>query len=112
MPGFMNQRLGFTGMLYSDVAHWGGDRWNDVDVLKSAGYTYPGDDVLVYPGQQAGSPSVVPSVRLKFIRDGVDDFDYIAMLKDLGQSALADQTLSSIAPDLQNWTKHPAPLRS
>jgi len=112
MPGFMNQRFGFTGMLYSDVAHWGNDRWNDVEVLKSAGYSYPGDDVLVYPGQQAGYPSVVPSMRLKFIRDGVDDFDYIAMLKDLGQGALVDQILSTIAPDWQNWTKDTAALQA
>ena len=111
-PGFINQQFRFTGMLYSDVAHWSSDPWNNVQSWTAGGYTFPGDDMLVYPGQQVGLPFVVPSMRLKFIRDGVDDFDYMAMLKEQGQGALVAQILNNIVPDWKNWTKDTTALQS
>lgn len=114
-PGFMNQRFGFTGLLYADVASWSSDPWNNVQSWSAGGYTFPGDDDLVYPGQQAGisgSSSVVPSMRLKFIRDGVDDYDYMAMLKQQGQAGLVSSVLSTVAPDWINWTKSTATLQA
>jgi hypothetical protein len=68
--------------------------------------------VLVYPGQQAGMSSVVPSLRLKSIRDGVDEYDYIAMLKQKGQSSLVNSVLNSVAPNWVNWTKSSSALLS
>jgi len=113
MPGFINQQFGFTGMLYSDVARWSTTPWTSVQWTNSVnGLTFPGDGVLVYPGQQVGLSFVVPSMRLKLIRDGVDDFDYIAMLKDLGQGSFVNTVLSSIVPDWHNWTKSTATLQS
>jgi hypothetical protein len=112
MPGFVNQHFGFTGMLSSNVMHWSSDPWNNVEAWKAAGYTFPGDGVLVYPGTQVGLTTVVPSMRLKFIRDGVDDFDYIALLKDKGQTSLVNSVLASIVPDWHNWTKSTATLQS
>jgi hypothetical protein len=112
MPGFINQQWGFTGMLYSQVAGWSSDPWNNVQSWQAAGYTFPGDGVLVYPGQQVGLSSVVPSLRLKMIRDGFDDYDYLAMLRDQGQTTFVNQVLSSVVPDWHNWTKDPAALES
>jgi len=110
--GFINQRFGFTGLLYVDVARWSSDPWNNVQTWNCGGYTCPGDGVLVYPGQQAGMSSVVPSMRLKFIRDGVDDYDYMAMLKQQGQSNLVSTVLNSVAPDWINWTRSTSSLQS
>jgi len=110
--GFLNQRYKFTGMLYVDVARWSSDPWNNVQTWNCGGYTCPGDGVLVYPGQQAGMSSVVPSMRLKFIRDGVDDYDYVAMLKQKGQSSLANSVLNSVAPNWVNWTRSTSSLQS
>jgi Domain of unknown function (DUF4091) len=111
-PGFMNQQFGFTGLMYSDVAHWSSDPWNNVQSWVSGGYTFPGDGVLVYPGQQVGLSSVVPSMRLKYVRDGVDDYDYMAMLRAQGQDVLVESILGSIAPDWINWTKSTSALES
>jgi Domain of unknown function (DUF4091) len=109
-PGFMNQQFGFKGMLYSFVTRWNSDPWNRANSDVTGGF--PGEDLLVYPGQQVGLSSVQPSMRLKYLRDGVDDYDYMAMLKDQGQGALVQQVLASIAPDWHNWTKDPVALEN
>ncbi len=113
MPGFINQQFGFTGMLYSQVNLWSSSPWTNVQAWQSAGYTFPGDGMLVYPGQEVGLSTVVPSMRLKYIRDGVDDYDYITMLKNQGQNALVASILDSIVgPDMINWTKSTAALQN
>ena len=111
-PGFINQQFKFTGMLYSRVNRWTSNPWNNVNTFQISPYNYAGEQMLVYPGQQVGmsSTSIVPSLRLKFLRDGFDDYDYIALLKDQGDSAFADSIVNSIAPDWTNWTKSTATL--
>jgi Domain of unknown function (DUF4091) len=111
-PGFMNKRFGFTGMMYSDVAHWSSDAWNNVQNWVSGGYTFPGDGVLVYPGQQVGLSTVVPAMRLKYVRDGIDDYDYMTMLEQQGHGALVQSILNTVAPDWINWTQSTATLQS
>jgi len=44
--------------------------WNDVDTYPTGGDHYPGEGMLVYPGEDVWSPRTVPSLRLKWIRRG------------------------------------------
>ena len=76
-PGFINQSMGFTGTLYWRVDEWGEDPWAVANPFEG---NYPGDGMFVYPGEQVGMPDgAAPSIRLKWLRDGVEDYDYIAM---------------------------------
>jgi hypothetical protein len=68
--------------------------------------------MLVYPGQQVGIKGVVPSMRLKWLRDGVEDYDYIQILKNLGREDVAMQIARSVGPDWTNWTRDPAAIES
>jgi hypothetical protein len=106
MPGFINQGLGLTGMLYWRIDRWKTDPWHEVNNTGDFGSgNYPGDGILVYPGDAVGLPgSVVASMRLKWLRDGVDDFDYIGLLKQRGEGKWALAVVGSIAPDWANWT--------
>lgn len=106
-PGFLNQRYGFTGLLYWGVDQWSDDPWNNPSSLVAGQFKYPGEGLLVYPGAQVGLSSVVPSMRLKWLRDGVDDYDYIQLLKNAGQSSWVSQMISEVAADWANWTKDP-----
>lgn len=101
-PGFINQSLGMTGLLYWRADYWTSDPWNNV-----AGYSasYPAEGLLVYPGQQVGISGVAPSMRLKYLRDGVDDYDYIQLLKQRGQGDWALSIARTIGPDWSNWTR-------
>ena len=42
---------------------------------------YPGEGMLVYPGSAVGLNQVVPSMRLKWLRDGVEDYEYLQILR-------------------------------
>jgi len=105
-PGFLSQSLNLTGMLYWRVDRWGSDPWNNVNnagTFSSA--NYPGEGMLVYPGQQVGVKGVVASMRLKWLRDGVQDYDYVQILKQLGKEDQAMEIAKSVAPDWTNWTR-------
>jgi hypothetical protein len=58
-----------------------------------------GDGTLVYPGDNAhiGVSQFVflPSVRLKHLRDGMQDYEYLQVLANAGQSAFAQQQIQS-----------------
>jgi len=105
-PGFINQSLNLTGLLYWRIDRWTSDPWNNVNntgAFSSA--NYPGEGMLVYPGQQVGIQGVVASMRLKWLRDGVEDYEYIQILKNLGKADLALQIARSVGPDWTHWTR-------
>jgi hypothetical protein len=105
-PGFISQSLGLTGMLYWRIDRWSSDPWNQVNNQGAfSSNNYPGEGALVYPGSTVGITGVAPSMRLKWLRDGVDDYDYIALLKAAGQGTLAMQIAKSVGSDWTNWTR-------
>lgn len=72
--------------------HWGMTYWGDVNIAGRDGKKWPqvpwdtkssrsGDGYLVYPA--AGGEGVWPSVRLELIRDGIEDYEYLALLESL-----------------------------
>ena len=112
-PGFINQSLGLSGLLYWRVDRWSSDPWNQVNTTgQFSSNNYPGEGVLVYPGAQVGIQGVVASMRMKWLRDGADDFDYITLLKQQGWGDWALQLSRSIAPDWTNWTRDHNQLES
>lgn len=109
-PGFISQSLGLTGLLYWRVDGWTRDPWNDVQTYTTNGEQYPGEGMLVYPGEQVGVNGVVPSIRLKWLRDGVEDYEYIELLKQRGEGDWALQRARGVGASWSEWTKDPATL--
>ncbi len=112
-PGFISQSLELTGLLYWRVDWWKrfdgqpSDPW-----LDAYGGHFPGDGQMVYPGQDVGIDGVAPSMRLKWLRDGVDDFDYVALLKKAGRGDWALQVSRSVGASWREWTRDPAALEA
>ncbi len=107
-PGFIHTSLGISGILYWSLDRWNADPWNDFNTVGAWHPTnnYPGEGTLVYPGDQVGiAGGLAPSMRLKWIRDGVDDFDYVEILKGLGQGAWATALTKTVGADWTNWTR-------
>jgi hypothetical protein len=95
-------------MLYWRVDKWPSDPWNNVNNAGTySSSNYPGEGMLVYPGGPVGVKGVVASMRLKWLRDGVEDYDYVQILKGLGKGDLAMEISRSVAPDWTNWTRDP-----
>lgn len=93
------RKLGATGLLYWCACWWpglpapgaGDDCFPQkpidmADVLTYQKYQCNGDGLLVYPG-----PDWTPysSIRLEVIRDGVEDYEYLALLAELVERARA-----------------------
>jgi hypothetical protein len=107
-PGFISQSLNLTGLLYWRVDKWPSDAWDNVNNAGTySSSNYPGEGMLVYPGQPVGVKGVVASMRLKWLRDGVEDYDYVQILKDLGKADLAMEISRSVGADWTNWTRDP-----
>ncbi|AUT00935.1 hypothetical protein CLI64_11270 [Nostoc sp. CENA543] len=100
--GFINQSLGLTGVLYWRVDLWTKKPWKDVQTYEQ---NYPGEGMLVYPGKQVGIKGIVPSMRLKWIREGVEDYEYIEILKRLGRQNWALKVSRSVGLNWKTWTR-------
>jgi hypothetical protein len=112
MQGFINQSLGFTGLLYWAVDHWTKKPWEDLDTytVPKENAHYPGEGMLVYPGEAAGVQGTIPSIRLKWIREGVEDYEYVELLKKQGRGDWALSLVRQVASDFQNWSDDPAAI--
>ena len=81
MLGFQMYKYGLTGVLHYSL----GD-WRAPERLLSPQYAYPdgrvlyGSGLVMYPGAD-GEPE--PSVRVDTVRDALDDFEYLMILKKL-----------------------------
>src|SRR6266699_3595803 len=111
-PGFINQNLGLRGLTYWRIDQWTADPWNDINTINVGGYIYSGEGMMVYPGAQVGINGSAPSIRLKYLRDGSDDFEYIEMLKNLGYGSWALQVAQTVGPNWTNWTRDPNALEN
>jgi uncharacterized protein (TIGR03382 family) len=91
-----------SGELYWDsaYAYQLGDAWTS---QWAAEFTGNGDGTLFYPGTPAkigGSTHIpVASLRLKMIREGMEDFEYLKALSDAGDPQLARDLASALFPN-------------
>ena len=68
---------------------------------------YNGEGLLVYPAHDAGFDGIVPSMRLKALRDGLEDFDYLALLEARGLREKALKIVMPVAGSWYEWAQNP-----
>jgi len=95
-------KYGVQGFEYWSPNHWGRNsddkekRWPEVPWDPNTFGKYNGDGYLLYPGPD-GKP--YPSIRLKALRDGFEDYEYMWTLNQLvkaipGSEQLSDRRLT------------------
>jgi hypothetical protein len=95
-----------TGELYWDAAYAYtlGDAWTS---QWSAEFTGNGDGTLFYPGtlERIDGKTEIPiaSLRLKMIREGMEDYEYLKALSDAGDPELAHEVARALFPNA--WTE-------
>ena len=98
---WMDFKFDVTGDLYWAVDQSLRTAWADGGLYAFGGN---GDGTLFYPGRPAviGGTTDIPieSIRLKRIRDGREDYEYMKRLSDLGRSADARAVVNSVFPHL------------
>ena len=55
-----------------------------------------------------GYDGIVPTIRLKALRDGIEDYEYLAILDRLGKAAEARKLVRSLTESFFQWEKNPA----
>jgi hypothetical protein len=114
VPAWIAWRYRIRGILY-----WGGmSYWNDVQDPWTQSVTLPrhgkkvnldfnGEGSLLYPGRAVGYDGVVPSMRLKALRDSIEDYEYLAILQRRGLAEQAQAVVMPLAGSFFQWEKDP-----
>ncbi len=98
------------GFEYWSPVSWGknvrrtgkGPMWPDVPWDPNTFGRYNGDGYLIYPGP-GGVP--YPSIRLKALRDGFEDYEYLWLLRDLVTNARAGGMTGTELDDVEALLK-------
>lgn len=92
------------GFLYWHTSYYeqlgnGGNPWDSVDTFDNGIY---GDGILIYTGTGAGLPKLTPvgSIRLKIIRDGIDDIELLYMAEEAFGREWVDERVNSVSKSL------------
>jgi hypothetical protein len=103
---WLNRRYHITGLLYWSTIYWGSpDRnpWDDPGFR----IRWNGEGALFYPGEDAGIEGPVASIRLKLLRDGMEDYEYFVLLEQAGGKELVDEVVRTAVPTWGAWVQNP-----
>jgi len=76
-PFWVSWTYDVTGFLYWSSVYWGD--YEDVYAKPHFRDKYWGEGMLLYPGPPAGVQGPVPSIRLKLIREALEDYEYMTL---------------------------------
>jgi hypothetical protein len=107
--GWLAERAGVAGELYyQSLEAWAGDPWKNVRAFAGNG-----DGTLLYPGLPArlggAHPFPVESIRLKLVRDAIEDRELAALARRAGLGALVDRLAERLAPSVRGFPRKPRP---
>lgn len=101
-------RHGITGLTYWDTlfASPGVDVWADAGSFHhTEDRVYNGDGSYIYPATQKrhGAHMPVASIRLKWLREMAEDYDYLMLAKDMGLEKEALELAATFARGFGDW---------
>lgn len=114
LPVWMMFRHRIDGLLYwGGMSHWKqvDDPWLDPKTydkrVNGKGGLWNGEGTLVYPARAVGYDGIVPSLRLKALRDAIEDYEYLAMAQRQGQREAAMKVVDQVARSWTDWEADP-----
>ncbi len=115
VPAWMAWRQHMTGLLYwGDMMYWKqvDDPWlhAPVDIKHYGGkdVVFNGEGSLLYPARALGYDGFTASIRLKALRDSLQDYEYLAMLDRQGKRDAAEKIIDPLVPSWFHWNTDPA----
>lgn len=122
IPTWLNRQYDITGLLYWTTTGWYNDMgpwiWptlgpRDSGSPDTSRYDlryFNGGGMLFYPGKDAGFDGPVASIRLKNIREGLEDYEYFAILDKRGEGAFVKDMVDQICQEWWDFTRDPEKL--
>ena len=114
VPAWIAWRYRMRGILY-----WGGmSYWNDVEDPwtepgtldrrdRNPKLMYNGEGSAVYPARAVGYEGIAASIRLKALRDSIEDYEYLAILERSGLESQAQEVVTGLAESWFKWESDP-----
>ena len=109
---WLTWKYGIHGELYysmDEAYSKKADPWKDVNL-----YSGNGDGTLFYPGrpQIIGGTQQIPieSIRLKLIREGLEDYEYLAMLTKLAGHEAVSEGITGLLTNTYEYDQDPVRL--
>jgi len=120
MVPWITARYQMNGILYWATNFWDEtpNPWLDAVTYISGfdcsnGYVLNGEGSLIYPGdftkKYTGQPNVngpVSSIRFELLREGIEDYEYLWMLKDLGDKEFAEAQIHNRVIDVSTFSRN------
>ena len=108
---WLTRRYNFNGVLFWSATWLYGavsDVWEDVHARQ---FFCNGDGQMFYPGVtgKIGGTTDIPiaAMRLKLLREGMEDYEYFRLLENMGQEAFVQSEVESRAFKTYQWEKNP-----
>ena len=105
VPTWINYQYDITGLLYWSTVTTVVEPWFNPAFAHPIHYN--GCGFLFYPGVPCGIDGPVTSMRLKNLRDGMEDYEYFAILEKLTDKKTVKKTIDTIAPNWWDFSKEP-----
>ena len=120
MVPWITERYQMDGVLYWALNFWSQtpDPWldavtfisgfvcSDGGVLNGEGsLLYPGDRIERYTGQ-SNIDGPVSSIRFELLREGIEDYDYLWMLKQKGEKDFAEEQVKDLVIDVSSFSRN------
>lgn len=127
-PFWVSWHYHVEGFLYWSSVYWDYGGMEGVWTRPAFRDKYWGEGMLLYPGPPAGLQGPAPSIRLKLIREALEDYEYMALAARLpgeggprevrrserfaisrveGGEAQVDRIVDGVATSFQNWSRDP-----
>ncbi|MBR5427874.1 MAG: DUF4091 domain-containing protein [Clostridia bacterium] len=108
---WQQRRQNSEGFLYYETCNWGfaGDPWtNPVTFGAATNADEAGDGLLLYPGNKIGTTDPVLSLRLKDVRDGMEDYDLLTLAKEKLGEKETEKLIRRVTRSMTRYTDDPA----
>lgn len=105
-PTWINWQYRINGILYWSTVSIANtltgvrDPWFLPVISDESESQFNGDGYLIYPGVPCGIDGPISCIRLKIIRDAMEDWEYFALLEQLAGRDAVTKIISEVAP---NW---------
>jgi len=103
VPTWINYRYNITGLLYWSTVTTVLEPWSN-PAFAHPGH-YNGGGYLFYPGVPCGIDGPVSCMRVKNLRDGMEDYEYFVTLEKLAGKEAVRKIVDTIAPNWRSFSK-------
>jgi hypothetical protein len=117
VPTWLNWHYSITGLLYWSSVQIAESRTGLMDPWLLPAFTesdsqFNGGGHLMYPGVPCGIDGPISCIRMKNLRDSMEDWEYFAILEKIAGKDAVNKIVSDVAPNWWGTSEDPAAIEA